>query len=266
MVGDIDYVEAHLAGLRSMVQLRGGIGSLQLSGYLKKLLIFSETISRCVLDAARNQPTNIALKPELHYPKHPFTPQLCDLISRLPQGFAEVALTGLLSVEVVEALTVFESNFSLSSTAIELMRAPLLDDLTPLETSICFALSRYRQRIASRQRDTNIIVQRYLQVVANAQSMSAGAITGFSESFSQSLKMHRYQGVIVDCLAWIVVVAAATSKADKPDHIFDSLFDSFFCTAGSAWDWPRLEAVLMHFFYEKTLIARGKQLWDRLRS
>ena len=149
------------------------------------------------------------------------------------------------------------------------MRAPLLDDLTPLETSICFALSRYRQRVASRQRDTNLIVQRYLQVVANAQSTSAGAITGFSESFSQSVKMHSYQGVIVDCLAWIVVVAAATSKDDKPDHVFDSMFDSFFCTTGSeslAWDWPRLEAVLMHFFYEKTLIARGKQLWDRLRS
>ena len=39
MVGDPDYVEAHLAGIWRMVQIRGGIESPQLSSYLKNLLI-----------------------------------------------------------------------------------------------------------------------------------------------------------------------------------------------------------------------------------
>ena len=148
------------------------------------------------------------------------------------------------------------------------MRAPLLDDLTPLESSICFALSRYRQSVATRQRDTNLIVQRYLQIVTEGQSTSTEAIARFSESFSQSLQMHSRETVIFDCLAWIVFVTAATWKDDEPDHALGTLFESFFDTAGpkTLWDWPRLEGVLAHFFYEKTIAIRGKQLWDQLRS
>src|SRR6201996_2109601 len=40
----------------------------------------------------------------LTYPGHPFLPDLCAIISRLPEGFAEVALSRGIAVEVISFL------------------------------------------------------------------------------------------------------------------------------------------------------------------
>jgi hypothetical protein len=40
----------------------------------------------------------------LHYPSHPFKPDLCKQISNLPVGFADLALTTKISVELIEVL------------------------------------------------------------------------------------------------------------------------------------------------------------------
>lgn len=40
----------------------------------------------------------------LHYARHPFSPQLCQHIANLPDGFAEVALSGRISVQCIQLL------------------------------------------------------------------------------------------------------------------------------------------------------------------
>ena len=41
---------------------------------------------------------------DLDYPKHPFSPDLCETITRLPQGFSEVALKRNLSLQTINLL------------------------------------------------------------------------------------------------------------------------------------------------------------------
>lgn len=45
----------------------------------------------------------------LHYARHPFPPQLCQRIAALPDGFAEVALSGRISVQCIQLLCAVSS-------------------------------------------------------------------------------------------------------------------------------------------------------------
>lgn len=55
----------------------------------------------------------------LTYPSHPFSPDLTDRVSTLPLGFADVALSGRMSVEMLTLLDKFNSYFTSINRFIE---------------------------------------------------------------------------------------------------------------------------------------------------
>ena len=55
-------------------------------------------------------PVSPRLSPTVpNYPRHPFSPDVCVTISRLPEGFRELALTGHLSSQLMRRLSITRS-------------------------------------------------------------------------------------------------------------------------------------------------------------
>jgi len=96
-------VEAHLKALRFLVNLRGGLNNLGWQGWFAFIYSWAELrwISHLAQEAPY-QPGHRAIV--LEYPRHPYSPTICLLISKLPVGFQEVARTGSISLQVLTFL------------------------------------------------------------------------------------------------------------------------------------------------------------------
>ena len=181
----------------------------------------------------------------------------------VPRGSRTSALTKRLSVEIIEILAA--ASRGPSSIEVELLHAPIEDDLTPLETCICFAMDRWRRQMPQTG-PMNFVVQKY-KALAGIAGDGPEARRGFSSKFSESLIFHRAETAVVDCLAWIAIVVGATNPLDEPgtdgqDH--RAYLRRLVSATETAWDWPRLGTAMTHFFHDEGLFERGRQLWSRL--
>ncbi|KIW13193.1 hypothetical protein PV08_08380 [Exophiala spinifera] len=121
--GDDEHFQTHLDGIHQLIKLRGGKDAFETEGsWVNMALIAIEALA---LVPSRKQPrtatvettlTEVESKPTIHissrtpvYPEHPFSAELCALISRLPEGFREVALTGRVSIQLINRLEITRS-------------------------------------------------------------------------------------------------------------------------------------------------------------
>lgn len=98
--GETDIGRAHYSGLLQMIELRGGLDKLGVDGVLRSMIEFAEVTD--IGDSMRS-PISAPL-PDLKYCRHPFSPQICGLIARLPEGYADMAMQGYLSVETMSTI------------------------------------------------------------------------------------------------------------------------------------------------------------------
>lgn len=88
----------HIEGLERILSLRGGIDSFN-NDFLKYKVIGFQThwlYQQMILSSA---------PPDLTYPKHPFSPELCTAISMLPGELSELALCGLLNKATISLMS-----------------------------------------------------------------------------------------------------------------------------------------------------------------
>ncbi|KAJ9607366.1 hypothetical protein H2200_008439 [Cladophialophora chaetospira] len=101
---DFSSFETHLAGLRHLVELRGGVDSLGWDGFIKNSITGLESLwayhENKKLSIATTE-SNI----KLEYPSHPFPPDLCITIAKLPEGFRDLALSSSLSLQIIALLS-----------------------------------------------------------------------------------------------------------------------------------------------------------------
>ena len=288
MIGEFRNVEQHLAGVQRMVHLRGGLEGPSFSAYQRKLLTMqvppypavpysdfhnsTEATCRQIIESIKPQPPDIAPKADLEYPSHPFSPQLCERLSRLPRGFEQVALTTKLSNQMIEILTAFETILiSRPSKAAKLplrneqlhfetMKSMILDDVSALEHCICAALTKYQQSF-TKTADSNPIIQQYLQAIFDYHA-SADQMTRFFANFQQSIEEHHNDPAILDCLAWVAFVTAVgetTPQAVKSAplmliqqlHEFENTFQS----------WDRVRTLVRLFFYDDALLEQAEKYY-----
>ena len=288
MVGEFRTVEQHLAGLQRMVRLRGGLGGPSFSAYQRKLLTMqvlrylsvpysdvhnsTETTCRRIIESIKPQAADIAPKADLEYPSHPFSPQICEIVSTLPLGFERVALTTKLSKQVIEIITVFETTLvprpSESAKSprrneqldFQMMNSIILDDVSALEHCICAALTKYQQSF-TKTADSNPVNQQYLQAIFDFQA-STDQITRFFSMFQQSVEEHYNDKAILDCLIWVALVTAVAETAPQNASTgplvliqqiskFDNTFQS----------WDRFRTLLCQFFYDDALLEQGEKYY-----
>ncbi|KIW73548.1 hypothetical protein PV04_01655 [Phialophora macrospora] len=99
--GNYDAVDMHTLGIKQVVALRGGVDQLGFEGFLQTMAIawqnFYAARHSISLDDERFFPADRVFT----YPEHPFDPDLCDTIARFHPGLTDVALSGLLSHQII---------------------------------------------------------------------------------------------------------------------------------------------------------------------
>lgn len=124
-LGTIDYIlgdhsgaTAHVSGMRQMIKIRGGINGTSPWEQLLKINVDAyEALWSFLFAAAEpsgdNKPGGryegeILQKAEFPiYMAHPFKPEVCEMLSKLPQGFCDIGLTGVLSLQMIRLLSDF---------------------------------------------------------------------------------------------------------------------------------------------------------------
>ena len=117
ILGDHSAARAHVSGMRQMVKIRGGVKTTtpwerllktNVDAYeaLWSFLFAAESPA----DKAARYDGEILQKAEFPtYMAHPFKPEVCEMLAKLPQGFCDVGLTGVLSLQSIRLLSDFAS-------------------------------------------------------------------------------------------------------------------------------------------------------------
>ncbi|KIW96177.1 uncharacterized protein Z519_03244 [Cladophialophora bantiana CBS 173.52] len=94
----------HLGAMRRMIQIRGELRDSGLQGYIKAHIRSWEMFLGGVY--AEPDPDQVRMFPygSLDYPTHPFDPELSLILSRLPLGFIELAMSCRLSIQVIRVV------------------------------------------------------------------------------------------------------------------------------------------------------------------
>ena len=114
--------EQNLKGLRNLVKHRGGVDALGWQGWFAYCVSWTElrwanhlaTLPLSSL-SSENAPPSI----QLTYPTHPYDPQICLLISKLPSGFQDITMVSILSHQVLrfmQSVCSWTTTFTLALT------------------------------------------------------------------------------------------------------------------------------------------------------
>ncbi|EXJ64876.1 hypothetical protein A1O7_01215 [Cladophialophora yegresii CBS 114405] len=102
---DLLSLKAHLRGVRQIISLRGGLGNspahLAVTAIVN-MIEFYIALGQ-YLEISPDDPASISTR-QIEFIHHPFPPDICRDIAKLPVGLAEAALTGHLSVQCIKLL------------------------------------------------------------------------------------------------------------------------------------------------------------------
>jgi hypothetical protein len=106
---ELEQHQAHLRGLWTLIEIRGGIDTLEPS--LKQTIetvtsfVNYQTKTRAASTASSDgATTDKSPAPALDYPTHPFSPAVSLAISKLPIGFSDLALQRTFSIQSIDLL------------------------------------------------------------------------------------------------------------------------------------------------------------------
>ena len=127
VLGDHDTAITHVQGMRQMEQIRGGFDATsQFEQLVKANILAYESLwtfvtkSSTLVDDERHTLPPIR-SPMLRqgqlptYMSHPFRPDICVMLSRLPRGYCDVSSKGVLSLQMIQILSAL-NQVSSSST------------------------------------------------------------------------------------------------------------------------------------------------------
>lgn len=208
---EVNSWKPHIDGLDRILVLRGGLDSLSAASEYVKHKVIGYVLGFCpfqVLMISRfrlywlYKQMSLGTVPEFaQYPDHPFPPDLCIPISKLPDDLAELALDGCLNIHLIKLMApVFNLGKTFKTSgrkdtddlrrlrclAYEMEELFSISDLTPLEQLLTVALIDYCITLDGQRR------QHWLLVGACQINCTRILYTGFE-----------YDNVPHDLLIWI---------------------------------------------------------------
>ena len=257
---DWKSVEANLKGLRHLIMLHGGSEKLGLQGWFSYAYAWAEL--RWANHLAQIAPTQPEYNPlTLDYPSHPYSPDICLIIAKLPIGFQEVTLSSLLSTHVLKFLkeisewttrynlaicenhTGDQSVYSLEGMRLANHGAIILGscNLKPKERLLCIGLLTY---------------------IISFDGQQARHPRGLEDHMADLRDAAR--GLLLSkcwLLTWIaMVIAAAKDSMAVPLTnrwlLIDQLVDE-----GELKEWQDLQQILCRFFWNESLDRRWESCW-----
>ena len=252
--------QAHYAGLMKMIEMRGGLDRLGMNGVLRSIIEFAEVTD--IGDAMRS-PTAPAL-PDLRYYHHPFPPQICGLIAKLPDGYAEIAMQGHLSIETMSTLVWLREWLNTDpaerspaphkqiGAGRRCMAASKSATGNPIEEAVCFGivLTGMRSFHARFSRMDHSFIDRVVEL---------------SEDFDRSPKIKGNRRTVErEHIAYLTMVAVEASDRciELQGHVH-KLVDLLIEREKFASSWAGMERVMKRFFWIDFAVDRWKGCWSK---
>lgn len=280
-LGTIDYIlgdhhaaTAHVTGMRQMIKIRGGFKAntpwerllqANVTAYesLWSFLFAADTTSSETIRKAGQ----ILDKSELTtYLSHPFPPDVCEMLAKVPQGFSDLGLTGVLSLQIIRLL----ANFTELST--QLLSSPIEGKLEmTLRPKVQGALEDLHRLSTLKTTTTERFITNGL--VAYCYLMRSiyfdEALTGFYENALKILTETALKQPPCNrlpdrkCYIWsYMMICTALENSLHPPSDWKSLMQMFLRTYSETNSWKTLKRDLETFFWDDHLAQLCKTAYD----
>ncbi|EXJ74957.1 uncharacterized protein A1O5_01653 [Cladophialophora psammophila CBS 110553] len=280
-LGTIDYIlgdhtgaYAHVSGMRQMMKLRGGIKGTSPWERLLKANVDAYEALWSFLFAADSTPDKstrysgqILQNSEFPvYMAHPFKPEVCEMLSRLPQGFCDIGLTGVLSLQMIRLLSHFATVKAKLSDTIRVEEFGVtsrrkiqttLEDLHRLATLQTTPTERFLSH--------GLVAYCYLLRVIHFQDH----LTGFYETALKALAdiaLHQtpsHKSPERPCYLWTnMMIGTVIQHGQIRPRGWTTVMRQFLDKYGEARQWKKLEKELKMFFFEDTIRDLAKEAYD----
>ena len=182
----------------------------------------------------------------LAYPCHPYPPELCAAIAKLPEGFRELALSGRLSTQLITQLGPSQL-ISHSYTRADIVN-PITQQwhmaimrLTKLERTIYLTLFLFKARI----------------VIGAGYKTLANLILDWDNT---GVSRHEQEWLI-----WAAILVASCPDSSILDlserrAVMNGVLGKNF----ELWSWSRLEKILRKFFWTSETAVRWQRSWTEM--
>lgn len=195
----------------------------------------------------------------LKYPRHPFSPQLCKNLSNLPIGLFGIAMSELLSFEMIEILVLLVQ-------VREEMSSDQLEILATLQRVRTITINIRSLFPAPEIPDTEkylfygvwaftINLDDQLQHPTNKAASARFLLKPFAQLQLPQPMPHR------ECVIWVYVSFAGATRfydLSYSNRILDSLLRDF----PECRDWECLEEIIRRFLWTETIISHWKGCWQ----
>ncbi|KEF55533.1 uncharacterized protein A1O9_08283 [Exophiala aquamarina CBS 119918] len=274
ILGDHNAATAHVTGMRQMIKIRGGFKAntpwdrllqANVTAYesLWSFLFAADTTSNDIIQNA----SQILGKSELTtYLSHPFPPDVCEMLAKVPRGFSDLGLTGVLSLQIIRLLADFNQlSVQLSSSPVEgkfemALRPKIqgvLEDLHRLATLQTTPTERFL---------TNGLVA-YCYLIRSIYFDEV--LTGFYENALKILAESALKQPpctrLPDrkCYLWsYTMICTALETSVHPPLEWKSLMPMFLRTYSETNSWKMLKRDLETFFWEDNLAQLCRTAYD----
>ena len=272
ILGNVAAVAAHLGGLERMIAMRKDLNDdTPWKCFVKAGLDAYKALGSFITGKAPPLPKDshsfieetfaeLSLNKPITYPKAPFSPDLCRVLSRLDGGFSELALSGMLSEQMLYVLASITATNA--NTASDWVGDTILDPELQAILSALQRLSLMRIRSIEKYLTSGLLAHCF-------QLRRLRALNLFHDpairSFIQTLHQHEKPGSEREqrCMMWVTMSIAGalslrTIRMPGSHLVLDRAFELY--PAFNAWH--TLEPILRCFFWTEALGRHWRSAWD----
>jgi hypothetical protein len=280
-LGTIDYILgdhsaacAHVSGMRQMVRIRGGFKTTSPWERLLKTNVDAYEALWSFLfaaDSTSDKPARydgqILQNAEFPvYMAHPFKPEVCEMLAKLPQGFCDIGLTGVLSLQMIRLLSDFSG---IKVKMADSRRTGGFDTVSrrKIQTTLedLHRLATLQTTTTERFLSHGLVAYCYLLRIIYFQDH----LTGFYETALKALadialnQTPSHKSPERKCFLWSnMMIGTVLQHGQIRPPGWTTVLRQFFDKYGEARQWKNLEKELKFFFLEDDIREFAKEAYD----
>ena len=233
------------------------------------MLLACRTHALCQFAEQRLKATSAApsvvTEPDLTYPTHPFSPQLCTDIAALPLGLSDVVLEGTISEQIIEVLcrlskmsqeTPLEKHATtqqIYNISIDIMSYFTRVSMTPLERSICLFCFIFIMRETPSRNESQWFYGQFLDNLRRR-------VKKISRLFMT------LDGVNADLAIWGVAMFAMENSGEKfglDENERSEVFEELIRRHNVAANWKQTSKCVKRFFFVDDWMEEYQIWWTK---
>lgn len=280
-LGTIDYILgdhsaacAHVSGMRQMMKIRGGINNTSPWERLLKMnvdayealwsFLFAADSSS---DKAARYDGNLLQKAEFPiYMAHPFKPEVCEMLAKLPQGFCDIGLSGVLSLQMIRVLSDFTG---MKAKLVESLRTGQFDmnSRRKVQTTLedLHRLATLQTTPTERFLSNGLVAYCYLLRILYFEDHLTGcyetALKALAEIALNQTPSHK--SLDRKCFLWSnMMIGTVLQHGQIRPPGWTTVLRQFFDKYGEARQWKKLQKELQSFFFEDDVQDLAKAAHD----